>query len=244
MPQVIPAVIGGLKVIGGGSAIWGAVQVATAVGSVVYSSSQASKLRRAMKTSSLDQGRSVMVRNPIAPRRLIYGQVLLSGTIVFIHATGTKNEYLHLVVVLAGHEVEEIGTIYFNDEIVPLSGVSATGKYAGFASVYKEKGAPGAAANASLITECPGVWTSDHKLSGCAYLYVRLKWSPDLFPNGLPTVRALVKGKKVYDPRDEDQDPDDPTTWKWSNNSALCDADYLHDPIFGKGVPWSRIRLS
>lgn len=205
-----------------------------AISTVAYSASQSSKMRRALKNSSLDQGRSVMVRDPVAPRRLIYGQVLLSGTIVFIHTTGTKNEYLHLVVVLAGHECEEIGDIYFNDEVVPLSSGAATGKYAGYARVNKHLGASGQTADSDLVSETGGVWTSAHTLSGCAYVAVRLKWSADVFPNGLPTIRAKVKGKKVYDPRT--------TTTVYSDNSALCAADYLTDTTFGKAVAYARIR--
>lgn len=221
--------------VGGYAVTYGAVvKGALLVASVAYSSNQSSKLRKSINNAGLDQGRSVMVRDPIAPRRLIYGQVLVSGTIVFIHTTGTKNEYLHLVVMLAGHEVDEIGDIYFGDDLVPLSGNEATGKYAGYARVNKKRGVPADVADADLVAETGGIWTSAHTLSGCAYINVRLKWSPDLFPNGLPTVRALVKGKKVYDPRT--------TLTEWSANSALCAADYLRDEDFGKGVALARIR--
>ena len=57
--------------------------------------------------------RTQMVRSPIAARQVIYGQTRASGVVVYISTTGTKNEYLHLVVALAGHEVEEIGDVYF-----------------------------------------------------------------------------------------------------------------------------------
>jgi hypothetical protein len=248
MPQVVGAAILGAFGVGASTAgatilvagvstgltLAGAVGGAALIaGSIAYSSSQNAKIRRAMSSANLDQGRSVMVRDPVAPRRLIYGQVLVSGTIVFIHTTGTKNEYLHLVIVLAGHEVEEIGDIYFNDEVVPLSSNMATGKYAGYARVNKKRGVPGDVADADLVAETGGVWTTDHKLSGCAYLNVRLKWSTELFPNGLPTIRAKVKGKKVYDPRT--------TTTVYSNNAALCAADYLMDSSFGKGVALARV---
>jgi hypothetical protein len=52
---------------------------------------------------------------------------------------------------------------------------------------------------------------------------------------GLPQdMKAVMKGRKVYDPRLDDtnggageQRKDDPDTWAWSDNSALCVADYL-----------------
>jgi len=203
-------------------------------GSIAYSSSQNAKLRRAMNNASLDQGRAVMVRDPLAARRLIYGRCRVSGTIVFLHTTGAKNQYLHLVVVLAGHEVDAITDIYFNDELVELNGSNVpTGKYATVALINKHRGDAGATADADLVAECGGLWTTDHKLSGCAYLAIKLLWSPDLFPNGLPTISAIVRGKKVYDPRT--------TTTAWSENVALCVADYLTDATFGKGIAYARI---
>lgn len=205
-------------------------------GSVAYSSSQNSKLRRALGTAGIDSGRSVMARDPIAARRLIYGRVRVSGTIVFLHTTGTKNEYLHLVVVLAGHEVDDIGDIYFNDELVELSGNIPIGKYSAVARINKKRGVAGDTADSDLVAETGGLWTTDHKLSGCAYLAVRLKWSPDLFPNGLPTITAVVRGKKVYDPRT--------ATTAWSDNAALCVGDFLRDATWGKGVALGRIRAA
>jgi hypothetical protein len=58
---------------------------------------------------------------------LVYGQVRKGGTITFLESTGgTENKILHQIIVLAGHEVEEIGDIYFNDEVVSMSGPIVT----------------------------------------------------------------------------------------------------------------------
>ncbi len=187
-----------------------------------------------MNNASLDQGRTVMARDPLAARRLIYGRCKVSGTIVFMHTTGAKNQYLHLVIVLAGHEVDAITDIYFNDELVELNGSNVpTGKYATVALINKHRGDSGATADSDLVADCGGLWTTDHKLSGCAYLAIKLLWSPDLFPNGLPTISAIIRGKKVYDPRT--------TATAWSDNVALCVADYLTDSTFGKGIAYARI---
>ena len=202
--------------------------------SVAYSSAQSAKARRALGSASVDQGRTVMARDAIGPRRLIYGQTLVSGNIVFMHTTGTKNEYLHLVVVLAGHEVEELGDIYFGDELIPLSGNASTGRTAGYVRINKKRGVAGDVADADLVSETAGIWTSAHKLSGCAYIVARLQWSADIFPNGIPAIKCVVKGKKVYDPRSG--------LTAYSANSALCVADFLADPTWGKGVAQSRIR--
>jgi hypothetical protein len=69
-------------------------------------------------------------------------------------------------------------------------------------------------------------------LSGLAYIYVRFEYDADVFPNGVPTISAVVKGKKVYDPRT--------ATTVWSDNPALCLRDYLTQD-YGLGVPSSRV---
>ena len=67
--------------------------------------------------SSEALGRTVVIRSPIQARRTIYGQVMVSGPLMFATTTGGRNGMLHLVIALAGHEVEEIGDVYFNDKL-------------------------------------------------------------------------------------------------------------------------------
>jgi hypothetical protein len=86
------------------------VEVALIAGSVAYTSSQQSKMKNALKNLSglNDQSRDVMVRDPIAEQRLIYGQILTSGTIIFMGATGPNNREMHVLIAIAGHEVAKI----------------------------------------------------------------------------------------------------------------------------------------
>lgn len=194
---------------------------------VIGASMATSKLLAPKMPSMADSlgSRGQMIRSPIAARQIIYGRAKVAGAIVYLSTTGTKNEYLHMVLAVAGHEVEELGDVYFNEDLV-LTGAgdgSATGKYAGYAEIYKKRGASGQTAFATLITDTAsltdGKWTSDHKLTGIACVYVRLKWNTEVFVGGIPNVSLIVKGKKVYDPRT--------TTTVYSTNSALCLRDYL-----------------
>jgi hypothetical protein len=244
MPEAIGAAI--LTSIGVSEAVAStvvvaSVTVAAVVGeaailaaSFAYSTYQTNKLKQSLNSSSMDQGRTVTTRDGVAARRLIYGQVLVSGNLVFMHTTGAKNDTLHTIIVLAGHECAELGTIYLDKVEVPLDvNGDATGTFAGNLHIGKHLGAPGQAAESSLVADAPDKWTSAHTLSGCAYLYVRLKYDATKFPNGIPTVTCLVKGKKVYDPRSG--------LTAWSNNAALICADFLNDSVWGKRVPYSRI---
>jgi len=174
--------------------------------------------------------RTLTIREPVSARRVIYGQARVGGTLAFIHSTDS-NQYLHLVIVLAGHECQEIGNIYFNDEIVPLSSGAATGTYAGYAWINKHLGTGAQTADSDLISAAPSKWTSSHRLRGRAYKYAKLKYSQDLFASGVPNVSAVVKGKKVYDPRT--------ATTVWTNNPALIISDYLTDSTHGMGADYS-----
>lgn len=234
----------------------------TSLGTSLALSFAANKLlAKKPSTAGLGQGRTITVRDPIKPRPVIYGETRVGGTILFMgtspHPAAGKNGRLHMVIALAGHEVEEIGDIYFDDYRVPLasSGHTNSGRYYrnGDPFVYVEKhlGSPNQTASQTLVNFDIG-WTSSHRLRGTAYLYVRLDYSADLFPGGVPNISAIVKGRKVYDPRDPSQDPDDYSTWKYSNNAALCLRDYLHGvrmpdadgnlvPLYGLGCDNSEI---
>lgn len=81
------------------------------------------------------------------------------------------------------------------------------------ARVRQYLGAPGQAADATMITNLPGTWTSNHKASGVAYLVVELDYDQDAFIGGVPNVSAVVRGMKCFDPRTG--------TTAWTENPAL-----------------------
>lgn len=193
-----------------------------------------SSQKKAPSISTLSD-RTQTIKQSIVARSVIYGEVKTSGPLVYAESTN-NNEYLHLVVALAGHEVEAIDTVYLNDEALTLDGngeVTAPEKYVGFVRVKKHLGSPTQAADADLVAESDGKWTAEHKLSETAYVYVRLKFSQDAFPNGIPNISAIVRGKKVYDPRTD--------TTAYSSNAALCLLDYLQDTTYGLGAIDSEI---
>jgi hypothetical protein len=170
-----------------------------------------------------DQGYLITQRGSTMPHQVIYGKTRIASGVVF-QGTTDNNKYLHSVLAFAGHEVEEFETIYFNDEVLTMSGndVTAPAKYVGKVKIVKKLGSTTQTAVTSSdlggVTP-PSQWTTDCKLLATAYLYVMLEFDADAFPNGVPEVTAVVKGKKVYDPRT--------STTAWSDNPALCMRDYL-----------------
>jgi hypothetical protein len=64
---------------------------------------------------------SVNALSPAAATNIIYGATRVGG-ITFYQETTNNNKFLHKLVAVAGHEVNAIGDIYLNDELVTLDG--------------------------------------------------------------------------------------------------------------------------
>ena len=177
------------------------------------------------------QGTLVNSRDATASADFVYGQVRKGGTVTFYESTGEKNKYLHQIIVLAAHEVEEIGDIYINDQVVTLdaNGFVTTSDWVidggddpSGIRIQKFDGSQ-TSAPADLLAESEltgsDALTSSFVGNGIAYLYVRYEYDGNVFASGVPLVTALVKGKKVYDPRT--------STTAYSNNAALCIRDFI-----------------
>lgn len=180
-------------------------------------------------TASSNRGYQVTQSGSALDHQIIYGKVKVGGARVFDSTTGGSNKFLHRVLAFTGHEIESFDEIYINDELVTLDGsgnVTSPSRYGGKVRINKHLGTSNQSADSDLVSEVDG-WTSEHKLRGIAYLYVRLSYDADAFPNGVPEITSTIKGKKVYDPRD--------TSTSWSDNPALCLRDYLTNTSYGLG---------
>lgn len=175
------------------------------------------------------QARTVTVREPVVPRDLVYGRARKGGVIVFLHASGARDEFLHLVIVLAAHRVRSIGAIWFDGEMAVTAGGIVRGRWADKVTVDTRLGAADQTAFAGLIASAPDKWTPAHRLAGCAALYLRLSYDPDAFPGGIPNITVDIEGKDdIFDPRTG--------TRSYSENPALCLADYLALADYGVGA--------
>lgn len=230
MPQVIGAAIS--AVFPATTAIaFGTVSYATILGYVAYSALTAAALRSMAPkaTAAENKGTLVNLREAAAPQEYVYGQVRKGGIITFLETSGADNKYLHMILALAGHEVEEIGSVYINDEVVSIdsNGFAWEDRWKSKVRIYKHLGNQTSASTnfanvstnlaATLHTDTSA--TSSFVGQGIAYIYARFEYDQDVFGGGLPTITAVVKGKKVYDPRG--------ATTAYSNNAALCVRDYL-----------------
>jgi len=242
MPQVIPAVVAGLAAgswVAGGSLILGFSTTAF-VGSLVLSGVGALLAPKPPKSSGFQGqkggGITRQIRQPLTPRRMVFGEVRTSGPYAFI-GSSDDNEFLHMIIVTSSHEVEEVGEVWINedsitDDMLDANGDVTTGKYyvgsTAYIRIKKMTGATDQAALQNMIDAFPDDWTTSHRLRGCSYLYVRLKYNTDVFPGGIPVISSWLKGYKTYDSRTD--------TSYWHHNPMMILRSYLRDTDLGISI--------
>ena len=182
--------------------------------------------------------RKSLIRSPVADRSIIYGSVRKSGSIV--HAeTLNNNADLYLVIALCGHEVNSIGSVFFNDTEITTgqldgSGNVTSGTFSGKAQIVKHLGATDQTVD-TVLDSASTVWTSNHRLRGIAYLMVKLTYETDVFPNGIPNISAVIEGKKILNVST--------SATAYSNNPANIIYNYLTSSE-GLGAGTSEIDLA
>jgi len=176
----------------------------------------------AQEIDNANKGYLITQRGSALDHQIIYGKIRVGGALVYEASSGTDNKFLHRVIAFSGHEIESFEGIYFNDELITLSGndVTSPSRFNGKVKIETRLGTDTQTAVTNLSP--PSEWDSDCKLLGISYIYVRYEYDQDAFADGIPNVTALIKGKKVYDPRT--------STTVWSSNPALCLRDYLTSP--------------
>jgi hypothetical protein len=188
---------------------------------------------------------------------VVYGTRKVGGNVVFVETSGTDNQYLYMAVVLSEGEINSVETLFVNNHQVTLSGSLTDGTQRTVTSadanffdtentnslitVQAHLGTD-SQTSSSLLGEVSS-WTSNHRLRGLAYLALRFEWNAEKF-GSLPTVQAIVKGRKVYNPNLDgtvtggsgSHRADTSTTWEYSDNPILQLLDYLRNDRFGMGI--------
>ena len=207
------------------------------------------------------RGRTVMVRDPIASRKIVYGQVKNSGAIVFAETTD-NNKYLHLCVTLAGHEISNVGVVYFNEDVVATElsdGVEVNGLAPSSVESSLTSASSGGVLGSALNLILDKIVTSllpDY--SKYAKVTAHFGKSDQVADSNLITRTSMTSNHRLRDiayiyarleynaETYENGMPNisavingrkvyDPRTGEtaYSNNAALCVLDYLRDQRFG-----------
>ena len=174
---------------------------------------------------------------------------------VHIETTGTDNYLLHMVVAIAGHEIESLETLRLNDinTTTTTSTISGSTVYtvtnADFTNTendnnlgsgrlvrYSFEDGSQTAVNGFMNAQLATMGATD-KFLGVAYVYIQMVFDAEKFGGGMPAVSFKVKGKNVYDPRTGAN----ATTDLQRSNPALIIRDYLTDTQYGLKAKASEI---
>ena len=92
-----------------------AAMAINAIGGAILGGGKGGDTPQPIAQTAHDQ--KVTVQSSSDPRRLIYGTVKASGPLALAYATGSNNNYMHLVIPLASQRIMGIGDVYFSNDL-------------------------------------------------------------------------------------------------------------------------------
>jgi hypothetical protein len=203
--------------------------------------------------------------NPTTPRVMAFGPTALATDIRYVEPSGTNQEYIDYIITCAAHKLTSIDEIWFEDARGWTLSGGVEGAYSSYltVTVYLE----GSASSYATVNS-GALWGASQRLTGCAYIHLRIKRSGNSsddsspFTSGLSS-RLTIRGKGVayYDPRLDStvggsgsHRADDQSTWTYSDatagNIALQTLTYLlgwrinGKLSVGRGIPPARLDLA
>lgn len=240
-----------------GSVTVGSILTTVALSAVSYMLNRAAMA--GMGQGQDDPGQKMATQQATPVQRLILGRALVSGPMFFLEC---KPPYLYMGIILAAHEIDGVDEVRIGDKAVLLNADGtansppyyAAGSGNNYLTVSIRRGAPGQTIDPILAADFPEL-PSTFKQQGYATAVLKMKYSLTstdvaarvddhnrVWTNATPQPRFLVRGAKVYDPRDPTQILSNTTTWKFSDNASLCLAYYLTSEQ-GCQVSWSEIDI-
>jgi hypothetical protein len=185
-----------------------------------------------------------------APRQALFGRGGLAGSLDDAFNWGGDNatDWEGLAITLVDHPCEALEGVWVNDAYVDLTSHS-DGVVPGYndqLEVYYRSGLPG---EPDFPADFQGMSPAlaSGALAATARVFVAYKADPpdSQAPTwtGRPAFVWVLKGKRCYDPRLDSSVPggsgahrwDDPSTWAWSENPAVCCYNYQRG-IFAKDL--------
>jgi hypothetical protein len=205
--------------------------------------------------------------DPSTPRKAVFGTTAMPLDLRYHESSGTNQEYVDYIICVAAHKVKSIDEIWFEEKLAWSASGGVTSTYSGYLTVATRT--EGTAANTIAINGGTK-WGTSRRLTGCAYVYLRIKRTGNTktaespLVGGLPSrVTVIGDGAALYDPRKDSTVPGgsgshratDQTTW-----GSYTDADDTDNPVLqllwwllgwkingklsvGAGVPYTRIDM-
>ncbi|WP_368484784.1 phage tail protein [Pseudoalteromonas sp. SD03] len=168
------------------------------------------------------------------PRRITFGRDRVGGVIAHqaeVEKGGKK--WMQLIVLINGAPIDALEEIYIADKKLT--------DYPRESWDYSLSDGRQTTANAKAVAKMAG-WTSKHVGFGQSYVFIEMENNREVFEDGINDMGFLIRGTRVWDPRDTAQNPDDESTWLWSQNAVLCALHYVR--FYGAHeVPFERLPL-
>lgn len=170
-----------------------------------------------------------------------YGRARLGGSYMFRESgpgEGNNEGTAYQLLALHSGRIDAVERHWLHDEVVTIDGAGQVVDPSHFddeVHIRYRMGETPETSYSQIVDNFPDLWTLDHRGDGIASALVTAKSvsaknHQSRYPSGLPQYNGLLRMSRVWDPRDPEQNPGDPSTWKWSDNWALCIMDYLTHP--------------
>ena len=205
--------------------------------------------------------------DPSTPRKAVFGTTAMPLDLRYHESSGTDQEFIDYIIAVSAHKVASIDEIWFEEKQAWTASGGVTGTYSSYLTVTTRT--EGTDANYISING-GSKWGSSRRLTGCAYVHLRIKRTGNTkkaespLVGGLPSrVTIIGNGAALYDPRKDSTVPGgsgshratDQGTW-----GAYTDADDTDNPVLqllwwligwkingklsvGCGVPYTRIDM-
>ncbi|WP_313326221.1 hypothetical protein [Sphingobium yanoikuyae] len=188
------------------------------------------------------------IKSPRPPRVGAYGAMRLYGACI-LYETGPNGAAIDAWAVHDGMMTSPLAFYLNDDKVTHKSGVSypgglvnglADGRYGDDTTrLYWTDGRTPGTSVPLIVSELPGVWSSNHRGDGVCLLYLRCasvksKNFLKRFPNGAPTPSIAAQWQKCPDPWAAD--PANPAGWTWTENPIRH---LMHYKIVREGLDYS-----
>lgn len=205
--------------------------------------------------------------DPSTPRKIVFGTTAMPLDLRYHESSGTDQEFVDYIIAVAAHKVASITEIWFEEKQAWTVGGGVTGTYSGYLTI--DVRTEGTAGNYIPING-GGKWGASRRLTGCAYVYLRIKRTGNSkkaespLANGLPSrVTVIGDGALLYDPRKDSTVPGGSGAHRANNQATwgvYTNADDTDNPVLqmlwwmlgwkingklsvGCGVPYTRIDM-
>lgn len=205
--------------------------------------------------------------DPTTPRKAVFGTTAMNLDLRYHETSGSNQEYIDYIIAVAAHKVTSIDEIWLEEKQAWTASGGVTGTYSGYLTVQTRT--EGTAGNTIAING-GSKWGSSRRLTGCAYVHLRIKRTGNSkkaespLVNGLPSrVTIIGNGALLYDPRKDStvtggsgsHRANDQSTWGVYTDADDCDNPALQllwwllgwkingKLSIGCGVPYTRIDM-